>query len=53
MEMAWLFIVTPTGFFFDFCSDLENDGKLTPLSPEIVSLEVQSKYLELITTFIK
>lgn len=51
-KLAWLFLATPQGFFFDSCTDLTNQEKLTPLSDKMVPFETQAKYLKLLGEFI-
>lgn len=52
-KMAYVFYATPEGFYFDKCSDLtKNDATITPLSEEMVSKDLQEKYLGLLREFI-
>ena len=51
-KLAWLFLATPQGFFFDSCNDLIHQDKLTPLGDEMVPFETQIKYLKLLGEFI-
>jgi hypothetical protein len=51
-KLAWLFIATPTGFYFDPCSDLESEPHLTMLDEHIISLASQKEYLILLNQFI-
>lgn len=51
-KLAWLFIASPKGFYFDKCSDLVEDKELTPLSFDWVSKEKQEEYLLLLKEFI-
>lgn len=51
---AWLFVVTPEGFFFDSAQNaIENNGFIKPLSPDTIPQERQAKYLEVVTEFIQ
>jgi hypothetical protein len=52
-KLAWIFIATPEGFYFDHCSDLVEDARLTPLGEDLISKELQEKYRALLTDFIK
>ncbi len=53
-KLAHIFIATPSGFYFDFCTDLMKDN-VTPmrLSEKMVSKELQEKYLTLLKEFIR
>lgn len=51
-KLAWIFIATPHGFFFDFCADIEHLEQLTPLDEKIISREIQDEYVHLIKDFI-
>ncbi len=51
-KLAWLFVATPEGFYFDFCDDIKDQIALTPLSTKMISAEIQSEYIELLKTFI-
>lgn len=45
---AYLCLVTPIGFFFEACRDiLEKEGDILLIDPELISLEIQDKYLRL------
>ena len=45
---AYLCLVTPIGFFFESCRDIiEKAGDILLIDPELISLEVQDKYLRL------
>jgi hypothetical protein len=53
-KLAHIFIATPTGFYFDFCTDLIKDNAVpTQLSEKLVSKELQEKYLGLLKDFIR
>ena len=53
-KLAWLFIATPAGFYFDTCTDLiEADARPMPLSTTVIPQELQSKYLQLLNEFIQ
>jgi hypothetical protein len=48
-----LFVATPTGFYFDNCSDvISNGGNLSPLSTDWIKEEDQKEYLRLLNEFI-
>lgn len=50
---SYLFLMTPTGFFFDKASVIvENDGKIDPLKHAKISTELQEKYIKLLNEFI-
>ncbi len=52
-KLAHIFYATSDGFYFDKCSDLAKDGaKITPLSVEMVSKEIQGECLELLNDFV-
>src|ERR1051325_5778819 len=49
---SWLFIASPSGFFFSACSWIVRDaGQISPLSDNWVSKELKAKYLELLRDF--
>jgi hypothetical protein len=53
-KLAHIFVATQGGFYFDLCTDLLKDGScLTPIPENFVSQELQKKYLNLLTEFIK
>jgi len=52
-KFAHVFYATPSGFYFDRCTDLTvNGAKVTPLPVEMVSANLQQKYLSLLKEFI-
>ncbi len=52
-KLAWIFIATPDGFYFDTCTDLLKDSSTaTLLSEKLVSKDLQEKYQKLLTEFI-
>ncbi|HVU06619.1 MAG TPA: hypothetical protein VHE10_02430 [Candidatus Paceibacterota bacterium] len=53
-KLAWIFIATPAGFYFDKCTDLiKTEAVPTKLSEDLVSKELQEKYVVLLTEFIR
>lgn len=51
---TWLFIATPQGLFFDLCKEIiENNGQIRKLSEDIISPEIQNKYLTVLKEFIR
>ena len=52
-KLAWLFVATPDGFYFDACTDIVESGRMTPLTHEYVSKDVQEKYIALLKEFIR
>jgi hypothetical protein len=52
-KLAWIFIATPDGFYFDTCTNLEKIGATpTPLTEDVIPQNTQDKYLELLREFI-
>ncbi|MFA6554278.1 MAG: hypothetical protein WCS89_02105 [Candidatus Paceibacterota bacterium] len=52
-KLVRLFLATPSGFYFDSCSNIiKNEGKISTLGPQWVNDEVQKEYLELLNQFI-
>jgi hypothetical protein len=51
-KLAYLFVATPEGFYFDFCEDIANQTSLTPLGTNMIPQEIQSEYIDLLTEFI-
>jgi hypothetical protein len=51
-KLAYLFVATPQGFYFDFCEDIAKQTSLTPLSTNIIPAEIQTEYTDLLTEFI-
>jgi len=50
---AYLFLVTPNGFFFDKASTIfEKGGEISPLDHSKISKDIQDKYLKLVNEFI-
>jgi len=50
---SWLFVVSPSGFYFSICSDvIKNDGKIDNLSETWVNKKLQDQYLELLNEFV-
>jgi len=53
-DMAWLFLATPDGFFFDSINRIINSGgKIAPLSGMWIDTRMQSYYLSLMMEFEK
>jgi hypothetical protein len=52
-KLVWLFVATPEGFYLDSCADIAEQGRLTPLEPDMVPQEVQDEFLALIRDFIR
>ena len=51
-DPSWLFIATPTGFFFEPCNTVvTNEGKIGPLFDKWASREVQDEFLGLLNEF--
>lgn len=51
-KVAWLFIATPDGFYFDSCTNVMKK-ELQPLSTSWISQELQDQYLRFLNQFIK
>ena len=53
-KLAHLFVATPSGFYFNLCTELEGpNSQLTPLPHEVIPTDLQSKYLGLLKEFIR
>ena len=52
-KLAWLFVATPDGFYFDACTDIVESGRMTPLTHEYVDKDLQEKYVALLKEFIR
>ena len=50
-KLAWLFVATPDGFFFDSCSNILSKQTIIPLDASWVNSELQKKYLEIMNKF--
>ncbi len=50
-KLAWLFIATPEGFYFDSCSDVLNTKTINKLKPTWINAELQEKYLAVMNKF--
>lgn len=50
-KLAWLFVATPTGFYFESCAKVLDTKNITPLSTTWVSEDLQKKYLEVMNKF--
>jgi hypothetical protein len=48
---AWVFIATQKGFLFDSAKNIITSGFIGPLSTDLVSLESQSAYLDIMHQF--
>lgn len=49
-----IFIATPERFYFDKCKDIiKNKGMMNILSAEMISKNLQSKYIKILSEFIK
>jgi len=51
-KLAWLFVATPDGFYFDFCEHIAKQSKLTPLDTKTVPARIQAEYAKLLKDFI-
>lgn len=50
---AYLFLVTQECFYFDSCAEvIKNKGKMRGLDTEVISLEMQNKYLNVLKEYI-
>lgn len=55
-DYSWLFIATPSGFYFQSCREIiENNGQIVPLGEKWSGLtpELMQKYLQILNTYIK
>lgn len=53
-KVVWLFVATPHGFYFDSCSKIiRGDGKISRLTNNWVTQEMQDNYLEVLKDFIR
>lgn len=52
-KLAWLFVATPDGFYFDACTDIVESGRMTPLTHEYMDKDLQEKYVALLKEFIR
>lgn len=51
---TYLCLVTPIGFFFDSCKDiLEREGDILLMDEDVISSEIQDKYLRILNDSIK
>lgn len=50
-KLAWLFVATPDGFYFDSCSNIIEKKSIVPLNTSWISTELQRKYLEILNKF--
>jgi hypothetical protein len=51
---VYLFLATKQRFYFDWCKDIiEHNGEMTHLKEELITHELQQKYLKLILEFEK
>ncbi len=50
-KLAWLFVATPDGFYFDSCSNVIEKKTIMPLNASWVNAELQRKYLEIMNKF--
>jgi hypothetical protein len=50
-KLAWLFVATPDGFYFDSCSNVLHKGAIDRLNTSWISAGLQSKYLEIMNRF--
>ncbi len=48
---SYLFVATNDGFFMDKCSNIIKDKYIQPLSKDIVSKDLQDKYLDIMREF--
>jgi len=46
-----IFVATQNGFYFDLCSSILKNNKISKLTERMISKELQSKYLELLNEF--
>ena len=51
-KLAYIFHATPKGFYFDFCADIAGQQKLTYLDEQIIPINIQAEYLELLRQFV-
>jgi len=52
-HLAWLFLASPDGFYFDSCTNIINtQGDIPQLNTTWVTAEVQEKYRVLVNEFI-
>lgn len=53
-EHAWFFVATQDGFYFDLGKEIiKNNGELKKLDENIISPEIQNKYLGVLKEFIR
>ncbi len=52
-SVVFIFICNPKGFYFDKTADIIKNKRLTPLKEELISKELQEKYLKLLKDFIR
>jgi hypothetical protein len=51
-DQAWLFLASNSGFYFDSVLEIyKNQGVIKPLSPDLIPLETQKEYLEILNKF--
>jgi Holliday junction resolvase-like predicted endonuclease len=51
-HLAWIFVCTPNGFYFNRTNIIINEKKLIPLSEKWIPRKIQEKYLKLLNDFI-
>jgi hypothetical protein len=52
-KQVGLFVVTPNGFYLDHCDEIEGLSELTPLSSELIPMDIQNEFMELAREFYK
>ncbi len=52
-SVVFMFICNPDGFYLDRTTNIIENKRLTPLSDQLISKQLQDKYLNLLRDFIK
>ncbi len=52
-KLVWMFICTPSGFYFNKTTSIIKEKRITRLEENMISIERQEKYLKLLNEFIK
>ena len=52
-KYAWFFLATPTGFYFDACKSIVQNGDLKKLDVGLIHQGLQSKYLSILHQYIQ
>ena len=50
-KLAWLFVATPDGFYFDSCSNVLEKKSIMPMNTSWVSAKLQRRYLDIMNKF--